>query len=164
MTIKPVNIENLEDILTKIWSGELEHNQETFFCGTACCLAGWDVALNHPVEYANRINWVGLARYPSKAFRDSFTWSMSNNNLNSIEAVLMFNSDATKYLHSLVLKAFKAGRRLIMSDQGFSMQDRVLESDHYDSGVVQIATRRKEDSDALIEFLGDYDDSKIQVL
>lgn len=160
MTIK-VNTANLEGILTRIWSGELEHNQGEYFCGTACCVAGWDVALNFPEDYADYIKGVGSAY---DLIDDPFEWSMLNNNLNNSEAVLIFDGKATQYLQQKTLEALKAGRRLDIQDGGVRVRNQGWQHNHYSSGVVQIYTNNKEDHNALIEFLDDFDNDLVQVL
>lgn len=163
MTIKPVNTANLEGILTRIWNGELEHNQESCFCKTACCVAGWDVALNYPTDYENYSNGLELVENSAKAFLNPLTWSMLNNNLYSDEATLMFDPNSTQYLQQVTLEAFKAGRRLSMQNGVVRFVVVFWRRNHYDNGAVQLTTDSKEDRNALIKFLGDYDDSKIQV-
>ena len=114
--MEPVNVENLERLLQGIWSGELEHDQGYYFCGTACCLAGWDVALNareQPEKPEDRFKWFGDET--TDAYADPRCWSLRNNNLTSREADLLFHSKTTKRLHELVLQAFKAGRRALIA-------------------------------------------------
>lgn len=40
---KPVNLIRLNRIWNGIKSGELNHNQQFFHCGTAHCIAGWEI-------------------------------------------------------------------------------------------------------------------------
>jgi hypothetical protein len=160
--MKPVNIENLEYLLTRIWSGELEHDQSSFFCSTACCLAGWDVALNtveQPVDPRLRRQWYVLGE--TNAYSDPWEWSRDHNKLGETEARLLFDKSATKSLHQAVLTAFMAGRRVSMPDYEFDLFDSLaikqLSSDEklsYDSPCL-VTTDWKEMYAALREFLGE---------
>jgi hypothetical protein len=100
--MKPVNIENIESLLNKIWNGELNHNQQEFFCGTSACLAGWDLAL-YLEESPSELEDKGYCPWK---------WSKENNNLEKLEAFLLFSPESTKFLHKAVLQAFKKGKRL----------------------------------------------------
>jgi hypothetical protein len=160
--MEPVNIENLEYLLTRIWSGELEHDQSNFFCGTACCLAGWDVALNtveQPVDPRLRRQWYVLDE--TDAYSNPWRWSRDHNKLAETEARLLFDESATKSLHQAVLTAFMAGRRMSMTDYELGLFDSLaikqLSSDEkpsYDSPCL-VATDCKEMYAALREFLGE---------
>jgi hypothetical protein len=151
---KPVNVENLEMLLQAIWNGDLEHDQENYFCGTACCLAGLDVVLNspeQPQDPAERPQWYdhGLTR----AYADPFQWSQHNNNLNFSEALLLFHSKATKKLHILVLEALKAGRRL--SDTSMAVTPKGSFHEHtYEGSEICIGPHTPKDREALAAFLG----------
>jgi hypothetical protein len=113
--MEPVNVKNLRRILEGIWGGELEHDQRHYFCGTKCCVAGWDVALNSgivakPSERA--MLWLdGL----NEAYDEPDTWSKNHNKLTGPEANLLFSARASKKLHELVLAGLEAGRRLTAS-------------------------------------------------
>lgn len=115
--LQPVNLGNLEHLLNGIWSGELPHNQHDFFCGTSCCLAGWDVALHYPeVKPEDRKDvrqWSPEANQEMwLAFADPWAWSRDHNHLTVVEATLLFRKHSTRLLHTAVLNAFKGGRRL----------------------------------------------------
>ena len=56
--MKEVNIVLLERILEGIWSGELEHCQKTYFCGSARCVAGWTVVLSKSQEEIDKIDFL----------------------------------------------------------------------------------------------------------
>jgi hypothetical protein len=118
--IEPVNINNLENLLNKIWNKELKHDQKNFFCGTAACLAGWDFILNSkvPEESINNLRKKGHSSFihdkdlKDLPFDDVWDWSTSYNNLTNIEADLLFGATATKSSHKAILEAFRRGRRL----------------------------------------------------
>ena len=151
--MKPVNIENLERLLEGIWSGELLHNQQQYFCGTACCLAGWDVALSHPyVDPEDREN---LSQ--PDAFYAPNEWSRKNNNLTHAEAELLFQASATKDLHIAALRALKEGKRLTESFTGI-----VHATGEYE-GHLALELLELEDLQVL-EFLGDIDGLKVDTI
>ena len=106
----PVNISNIESLLTRIWSGELRHVQTVYFCNTACCLAGWDVVLhsdwaNHPLP---EDRW----SYKRGPYLAPIAWAAWYNNLTSSEAWLLYSAFATKALHKAMLEGFKRGKRI----------------------------------------------------
>jgi len=138
-TLKPVNIENLEQLLNGIWSGRLPHKQESYFCETSCCVAGWDIALNllptktltpeecfvleEQVDREEELEYTDITdkemcrlleqnwREVSEAFTKPWEWSKHHNNLTDAEAVLIFSVDSTKPLQKAVIKAFREGKR-----------------------------------------------------
>lgn len=104
MTPTTVDIDNLEDILTGIWSGRLEHNQQFYFCDSAACLAGWD--------YCKRNKQTPLFADENEKV-DFWEEARIANGLNEGEATLLFHGCTTRTIHTLVLEAFKKGRRVV---------------------------------------------------
>lgn len=98
-SMKQPNTENIRNILERIWSGELEHRQEAYICGTAACLAGWDVKLNSGLPIDEDTGSMVRA------------WFKEHNNLTEGETSLFTHPDATKNLHLAVLTALESGRR-----------------------------------------------------
>jgi len=103
MPLSKPNIENLESLLNRIWYGELDHNQTTYFCGTSACLAGWDYILSKETN-----------KDPQYYLVEDNVWNFSrkNNNLTAGESVLFFDYAATKSLHKTALQFLKDGNRL----------------------------------------------------
>jgi hypothetical protein len=146
INLKPVNIENLERIFNGIWSGELPHNQTSYFCETSCCVAGWDVALNavpgkvfsleECAEYYQDAcddmgNEEPLSSYLCNVFSSPWDWSRKHNSLTHAEAILLFSTESTKPLHEAVLKAIKEGRRLDRGRFLLMSQDRIEDYNSY---------------------------------
>lgn len=154
---------NLESILHDIWNGNLSHNQNRFFCGTSCGIAGWLVAQKYPTAYMNFFRGVTEHSDASEAIKDPIKWATLDNDLNNAEAALLFSTGATKSLHSKILAALRAGRRLTGLSQAIELTVEEWSSEYYLNGVAEINTHNKEDRDALIEFLGDLDDNLVQV-
>ena len=100
-----INIDNLEDILNKIHTGQLKHNQFELFKGDAACIAGWTWILGNdytdvppPEErWGNRETWV---------------WSRDYNNLTEEEAKMFFAGSATLDLHLALMDYFIKGGRI----------------------------------------------------
>jgi len=112
-----VNIENLQRLIDGVYSDELEHNQEQFFCNTACCIAGWDVALHFGLTESERLlaqseDDTLSSSEANDAFDEPWAFSANNNNLTELEAVLIFDYFVTKDLHYAMLDFFKQGGRL----------------------------------------------------
>lgn len=99
------NLDELESIINRCYSGELEHNQEEYFCGTACCLAGWSYALAHKLDNTMRIDM----DLDSQLIAD---FVKARYGLSNFEAELFFMPYATKALHYAALNWLKAGCRL----------------------------------------------------
>lgn len=115
--MEPPNIPNLERILTGIKNGKLEHNQSSFFCGTACCVAGWDVALNaaeQPKNAEDRQDWFTFDK--TLAYSDPWEWSKTHNNLTGAEAFLFFAENSTFEVQWATLNALKLGRRISVEE------------------------------------------------
>lgn len=107
--MKPANTENLRELLEGIWSGDLSHNQAHYYCGTSCCLAGWDYLLNGGVNLKTPDE---ADKYTDEKNIDPWEWSKEYNNLTEAEAFLLFSPESTRGLHELVLSALEQGRRL----------------------------------------------------
>jgi hypothetical protein len=139
--MKPVNIENLERIFNGIWSGELPHDQTSYFCETSCCVAGWDVALN--AVPGKVFSLEECAEYYEDAcgdmgneelcnvFNNPWDWSRKHNSLTEAEAILLFSTESTKLLQEAVLKAIKEGRRL--DREAFPMMGRDRIEEYYEN-------------------------------
>lgn len=131
-----MELEKLERILEGIWSGELDHNQKQYTCGTSKCVAGWVFYLEYGMdcpEVGNR------------------TWDEAQEILDvtEAEASLLFDSRATKELHQLILKAFKEGRRLELEKGliGFSQERKI----NYLSENLRLVS---DEMDEICQFLG----------
>jgi hypothetical protein len=132
--LSPVNVENLESILERIWSGDLEHNQQHYNCGTAYCLAGWDVVLNAtktPDSSCEDSHESLINICLQDGFNCPWRWSKSFNNLTDVEAKLLYSVNTTKGIQKLTIKALKEGRRLTSLESSFSLE--YAESYHADS-------------------------------
>ena len=110
--MKPAKTDNLKSILNRIKNGELEHYQGQFFRGTACCLAGWDVALNSGTLIDPKKREQAYLHPPNEAYKYPWQWSKAANNLTKAEASMLFMCESTLELQLLVLEALEAGRRL----------------------------------------------------
>ena len=173
--LQPVNLENLTNLLNRIWSDELNHRQNYYRykegdnCEAACCLAGWDFALNYNDEKFTEyylendiIDEFSENKFDFSEIGNIWKWSEIHNNLTSSEGTLLFNSFATKYMHKLVLNAFKEGKRLNLEykfiDIDFNNQD-------YENGSVKILVEDSSSYKSVLDFLGkaNIDNKKIEI-
>lgn len=92
-----LNTQNIRNILERIWSGELPHDQGEFesSCSheTARCLAGWDCFFRN----VHTNFWQNSREY---------------NGLSQLEAKLLFSMYTNKHLQRLVLEALESGKRI----------------------------------------------------
>lgn len=114
--MKDVNVSNLQNIFDRIDSGELHHNQSKYFCGTACCIAGWDVALNFPDTYQEFIEGDSVEKLFNAITVSPGEWSQSNNNLTNPEACILFDSDVTREVQDAAMRALTRGERLTLDE------------------------------------------------
>lgn len=149
--MKDVNVDNLQSIFDRIDSGELQHDQGAYFCGTACCIAGWDFALHHVKEYQEYLLKGATPKESNKmceaAKMSPWQWSRKYNNLTEIEAMLLFDSVSSRTLQNATLKALKEGRRLDMEVESIGIR----QSSTYDNVICCSLESEKE----LNEFLGE---------
>lgn len=111
--MKDVKVDNLQFIFNLIDAGLIEHNQEDFFCGTSCCIAGWDLALTYPEKYYEALR-LGLDGHQISEYlgvNDTADWSKKNNNLTHSEAILLFDMDSTRMLQDATMRALALGKR-----------------------------------------------------
>lgn len=125
---KPKGLDKLERVLQGIWSGELKHDQSSYFCGSACCVAGWLAVIYGTAKApefippkSRRSVWYGETRPDAitsdeicawRAIRFPFRYAKELVGLTCTEANLMFSGKSTKTLQNLVLQALKSGRRI----------------------------------------------------
>lgn len=134
--MKPVNIDNLEEVLNYIWDNPQFHDQSEaeieYPEKTIRCLAGWDTFFREGNSYY------------------ALTNSMSFNNLTTDEASLLFDEYCTKELHQIILNAFKKERRLFMISSPVIINER----DIYETELWNIIVKDEIDYFSLVKFLG----------
>jgi hypothetical protein len=105
-------LDELETLLTRIWSGELSHDQQTFYsvCGTTACVCGWDYAID---KYNGDIKEARDSSSSSDAELDSL-WNYSQNkyDLTDSEAWLLFSKNSTLKLQQATLTQLKKGKSI----------------------------------------------------
>jgi hypothetical protein len=117
-----IRLDELENLLNRIWSGELKHDQKDYYssCGTAACVCGWDYAIDmHEGCLANAIP------------NDTCAWNYSKTKyeLTSAESKLLFNGRSTKLLQQTVLAKLKEGRSIV-TDSGLCVLSKKYTSPH----------------------------------
>lgn len=119
-------LDELENLLNRIWSGELNHNQNNYFssCGTAACVCGWDFALDAHS---------GNLTVAAQKFDDTWNYSKDKYDLTDAEAVMFFEGSSTKLLQQTMLDKLKNGESLVCDAQI------AIESDGYDSQAVTVS-------------------------
>jgi hypothetical protein len=111
LELSPVrNLDELEALLQRIWSGELQHDQRQYYsCGTSACVCGWDYAID---TYNGNLS-AAEAKTMSDCENDiPWDYSRAKYNLTKAEAYLLFNSKSTVVLQKMTVKALNQGKRL----------------------------------------------------
>jgi hypothetical protein len=140
-------LDELENLLNLVWSGELKHDQEEIYspCGTAACICGWDYALD---EHDGCLE--------DAALNADRAWSHSREKygLTAAEAGLLFDGYSTKALQEATLSKLKAGESL-----DCTTHVEVCSSD-YNALDVVVSSDSEHTMQLLVEF---FDGTSIQV-
>jgi hypothetical protein len=123
-----IRLDELENLLNRIWSGELKHDQSDFYssCGTAACVCGWDYALD---------KYEGCLAAASPDHKDVWGYSQTKYGLTRAEAWLLFDNHSTKLLQKTTLTSLKEGRsmdadvRLYISSEDYNSPDVSVSAD-----------------------------------
>jgi hypothetical protein len=142
----------LRALLERIWSGELNHDQDSFFstnaCGTAACVCGWDFALDKfksvddaKEMFYNKDTEINPWKYSREKYE--LTWG---------ESWLLFSTESTKLIQQETLKMMELG--------GCFEGEGEIESQGYLSEATVIFYPHKKDSEyALFDF---FENSSLQ--
>jgi hypothetical protein len=110
------NLDKLEALLQRIWSGELEHDQKQYYsCGTSACVCGWDYAIDmHDGNLIDAEESLATSSFSLEDGEEDVPWAYSRAkyNLTHAEAYLLFNSKSTLVLQKMTLSALNQGKRL----------------------------------------------------
>jgi hypothetical protein len=134
-----IRLDELENLLNRIWNGELKHTQDEFYssCGTAACVCGWDFALD---------NYEGCLVDASPDDGCAWEYSETKYDLTYAEACLLFDAHSTKLLQQTVLTKLKEGQSLD-ADVGVHIL-----SKEYNSTDVYVSSESRDDTDSLEKF------------
>lgn len=128
-------IGRMREILSGIILGKLEHDQASWHCGTAHCVAGWNTALFHPALYKKAQKAV---EKEGEARRDSDWRGIRGNAWNICEYTCSQSPNSRTYR---------------MSDSDLAVKDWGLND--LESDYMFAATARLAEQVGLIEFLAD---------
>lgn len=107
--MEELKLKRIEEIIAGVIDGTLEHQQSHYVCGSARCIAGWAIELFGTKQdkevLHDEIIRIEVAKIAQQIL-----------GLSDSEAYLMFEGDATKYLHEAMLNSFHLGKRLELSD------------------------------------------------
>jgi len=111
------NLNELREIIDGVYSGKLEYNQDSFFSGTACCIAGWAVVLDFGISDSIRSKYNLEEREVDEiegidainAIYSPWDYAQYKFDLTYIESNLIFKAFATKELHYAMLDFFAQG-------------------------------------------------------
>ena len=91
--------EEIRSILDRCKSGELDHNQADYFCGTSRCIAGWKVAIDFKEQFGGDGSDSELEEF---AFRETevygcapWHYALREWNLTEIQAAGLFSEFAS---------------------------------------------------------------------
>ena len=107
------------DKLNRVWdgikSGELKHDQSSFFCGSSACVAGWLVAFE-AIEIGFKLNdYSNLSSLGYAACHavgtDFWAYAQTLVGLSQLEAILIFDVEAEIKIQQATIDALNAGER-----------------------------------------------------
>ena len=161
--IKPKAIEQMREILSGIVLGRLRHNQGTWHCGTAGCVAGWNTALNHKELYENayqklcvekaaqwgrqpeQIHW-SLCDLPGQENENDDDIAKRDWGLSEGEAEFMFAGPASLEQQIGLIEFLADGHRAPdwWDGEDYPLPDKLQEYvDQYDSSAARLAWAKK---------------------
>ncbi len=99
-------ISEIEYILEGCRSGKLQHNQQSYNCSTAHCIAGWYVVFKHS-ESKEKLKHDFVIEDTTPWVEAQSDWGLSNS-----EANILFSSEAEFVYQFALLDWFKQGKRV----------------------------------------------------
>jgi hypothetical protein len=118
------HIDRLENLLHRIWSGELKHDQSGFYseCLTAACVCGWDKALDR---------FDGDILSAAEDEQNPWHYSQQKYGLTAVEAYLLFSTHSTKELQKIVMTRLKENKRLTIDEEDITIDSRNYNDENF---------------------------------
>lgn len=139
------NLDQLKQIFEGIWSGELDHDQSDYSCGTSKCVAGWAIEMFSDDEKLKQK--LACDSSSCTVFQAIDLWFTNYFQLTSDEVSCIVNENATKSLHARVLDGLLDGRSFLLEN---SLS---IDSEDYD-GTCYLSFGSLDDATEFCQFIG----------